>query len=156
MIRIGAYTNIQDNTIITEALPKEDEDHDGSVVIGNCVTIGHSCLIKGATVESYSLIGMKTILDERSYVESEAIVAAGSVVPKGFRIPSRQIWGGNPVKYIRELSEEELEFIRKSAENYKKNAALHNDQFFLPFGTQWKEAEALGFGDIIGYRKIDF
>ena len=40
LVRIGANTNIQDNTVIGEALEPLNEDHDGSTIVGHWVTVG--------------------------------------------------------------------------------------------------------------------
>ena len=119
------------------------------------VTVGHSCILKGTTVEGYNLIGIKSILEEYSYMEKNSVLAAGSVLKRDTRIPSGQLWAGNPAKYLRDLTHEEIEFLTHSADNYKKNAVLHKEEF-PPTENQWREAEALGFGDIIGYKKMDF
>jgi carbonic anhydrase/acetyltransferase-like protein (isoleucine patch superfamily) len=38
-VRIGSWTNVQDDTVISEALEEVGPDNDGSVVIGNYVTV---------------------------------------------------------------------------------------------------------------------
>jgi len=40
LIRIGARTNIQDRTVITEAHHPLHADHDGSTIVGHNVTVG--------------------------------------------------------------------------------------------------------------------
>ena len=40
LVRIGAYSNVQDKTVIQEATMPLDDDHDGSTIIGHYVTIG--------------------------------------------------------------------------------------------------------------------
>lgn len=44
-----------------------------------------------------------------------------------------QVWGGNPAKFIRNLTEEEIAFISESASNYTNLAKVHaaeNDKGF--------------------------
>ena len=36
-----------------------------------------------------------------------------------------QIWAGNPARFLRKLSEEEMGFFAKSAEHYAKLAEIH-------------------------------
>ena len=40
LVRIGYSTNIQDGTVIEEVPEELGPDHDGSVIIGNWVTVG--------------------------------------------------------------------------------------------------------------------
>lgn len=38
---------------------------------------------------------------------SNAVVAAGSVVPENTQVPSNQIWAGSPAQYLRDITPEE-------------------------------------------------
>ena len=156
LIRIAAHSNIQDNTIITESSSRLGPDHDGSVIIGSYVTIGHACLLRACTIHDNVLIGMKSIIDEEATIESNSIVAAGSVVTKNTVIPSGELWAGNPARFLRKLTDHEIHNIRSLAERYSQYMIEHKELLDIPIGTQWREAEKLGFGDIIGYKKIDF
>jgi len=40
-------------------------------------------------------------------IERGAIILPNSVVPPGRLIPARQVWGGNPVEFVREVTESE-------------------------------------------------
>jgi gamma-carbonic anhydrase len=46
------------------------------------------------------------------------MVAAGSVVEPGAVVPSGQLWGGNPAKFLRDLKPEEKSFMLTSAKRY--------------------------------------
>ena len=59
-------------------------------------------------------------------VSRGAILAAGAVLTPNKTVPSGQIWAGNPAKYLRDLDEEEADFIIQSAENYAALAAVHS------------------------------
>lgn len=37
----------------------------------------------------------------------------------------RQVWGGNPAKFLRKLTDEEIAFITQSATNYANLALVH-------------------------------
>ncbi len=114
-IRIGDRTNIQDSCMIHGSTGKQD------TIIGSDVTIGHKAIIHGCVIEDHSLIGMgATILDD-AIVESNAIVAAGSVVPPRKIIKSGYLYGGVPAQIIRELNPQEVEtMIKDTASNYVK------------------------------------
>lgn len=111
-IRIGDRTNIQDNACV-HVMHKT-----GPTVIGNDVTIGHNAMVHGCTVGDRVLIGIHaTVLDE-AVIESDVIVAAGSLVPPGKRLESGYMYMGSPVKQVRKLSDEEIASIRGYATNY--------------------------------------
>ena len=52
---------------------------------------------------------------EGSKIEDESVIAPNSVVPPGRLIPSHQLWGGNPARYIRDLNKGEIWSIRVMA-----------------------------------------
>ncbi|WP_069132350.1 gamma carbonic anhydrase family protein [Rhodohalobacter halophilus] len=113
-IEIGERTNIQDNASIHVM------NQTGPTKIGDDVTIGHNAMVHGCTVHDRVLIGIHaTILDE-AVIESDVVVAAGSLVPPGKVLESGYMYMGSPVKKHRKLTEEEIESIRESAQNYVK------------------------------------
>ena len=110
-IRIGARTNVQDLTMI-------HADIDVPNVIGEEVTIGHRCVLHGATVGDHCLIGMGAILLGGSVIGEGSIIGAGAVVKEGMVVPPRSLVVGIPGKIVREVSEKQLEAIRASADGY--------------------------------------
>lgn len=77
-------------------------------------------------------------------MEKNSILGAASVLLPGARVPSGELWAGNPAKYIRNLTPAEIEAIAESAENYYRLSLEHSEEFFLPVGTAYLEAEKRG------------
>lgn len=113
-IRIGERTNIQDGTVIHVSSTTQ------GTYIGDDVTVGHMALIHACTIGDRAFIGMKACVMDDAVVEEEAMVAAGALVTSGKRVPKHQLWGGSPAKYMRDLTEEEIKFLKFSAERYVK------------------------------------
>ena len=86
--------------------------------IGHYVTIGHGAVVQASVVEDYALIGNNAVVCEGCYVEKKGMLAAGGVLLPGSRIPAGQLWGGNPAKFLRDLSDTEKENIYNNAQNY--------------------------------------
>ncbi|KAI3521969.1 hypothetical protein L1887_11446 [Cichorium endivia] len=123
-ISIGSGTNIQDHSLIHVAksnLPGKVHP----TIIGDNVTVGHSAVLHGCTVENEAFVGMKATLLDGVVVENHAMVAAGALVRQGTKIPSGEVWGGNPARFLRKLTEEEIAFISQSATNYASLAEAH-------------------------------
>ncbi|XP_027149232.1 gamma carbonic anhydrase 1, mitochondrial [Coffea eugenioides] len=123
-ITVGSGTNIQDNSLVHVA----KSNLSGKVlptIIGDNVTIGHSAVLHGCTVEDEAFVGMGAALLDGAVLEKHAMVAAGALVRQNMRIPSGQVWGGNPAKFLRKLSDEEIAFISQSATNYCNLAQVH-------------------------------
>jgi|UniRef100_Q3AU00 carbonic anhydrase/acetyltransferase-like protein (isoleucine patch superfamily) len=111
-IRIGEKTNVQDNVTLHVT-------HDtGPLTIGNCVTIGHGAVLHACTVQDHVLIGMGAVLLDDCVVEPWSVVAAGSLVKQGFRVPSGMLVAGVPAKVMRPITEAERQTITESPENY--------------------------------------
>ncbi|KAG2314416.1 hypothetical protein Bca4012_065097 [Brassica carinata] len=123
-ISVGSGTNIQDNSLVHVAKTNLG-GKELPTTIGDNVTIGHSAVIHGCTVEDEAFVGMGATLLDGVVVEKHAMVAAGSLVRENTRIPSGEVWGGNPAKFMRKLTDEEIAYISKSAENYINLAHIH-------------------------------
>jgi len=113
-IRIGYETNIQDNSVIHVTSNKNP------TLIGNRVTVGHSVTLHGCNVKDHVLVGIGSIVMDQSEIEEWSILAAGSVVKPGTKIPSGKLWGGLPAKEIRDINEKERGWIKDLAGNYVK------------------------------------
>jgi carbonic anhydrase/acetyltransferase-like protein (isoleucine patch superfamily) len=111
-IRVGRRTNIQDLTMVHVMR----ETHPTS--IGDEVTIGHSAVIHGCTIEDRCLIGMAAVLLNGVHIGHDSIVAAGTLLTEGTRIPPRSLVMGRPGKVRRELTDEDVAEIRWYADNY--------------------------------------
>jgi len=68
---------------------------------------------------------------------------AGTVVPPGRRIPSGEMWGGNPAQYIRDVTKDEIMDIPVQAERYFDICQEYEDEKFDYNGVGIIEAEAI-------------
>ncbi|VAI82405.1 unnamed protein product [Triticum turgidum subsp. durum] len=123
-VQVGSGTNIQDNSVVHVA----KSNLTGKVfptIIGDNVTVGHSAVLQGCTVEDEAFVGMGATLLDGVVVEKHGMVAAGALVRQNTRIPCGEVWGGNPAKFLRKLTDEEIAFIAESAANYSNLAKAH-------------------------------
>jgi carbonic anhydrase/acetyltransferase-like protein (isoleucine patch superfamily) len=111
-IRIGARTNVQDGAIV------HVQSGTHPTTIGDEVTIGHGAIVHGCTVEDRCLLGMGATLLNGVTVGAESIVAAGSLLPEGFRVPPRTLVMGTPARIRRHLTDADVAAIRGYAANY--------------------------------------
>jgi carbonic anhydrase/acetyltransferase-like protein (isoleucine patch superfamily) len=89
IVRRGA--NVQDGSVLHGG-------DDPVTQIGAGATVGHLCVVHGATIGTEALIGNgATVLDE-VVIGSRAMVAAGCVVPPGMKIPDGMLAVGVPAK----------------------------------------------------------
>ena len=119
-ISIGEGTNIQDLAVL-------HVDADASLAIGKNVTIGHGAILHGCTSKDQALIGMGAIVLNGAVIGKGSMIAAGALVPQNTVVPDGALYMGNPAKFRRMLTEEELTANLKNAANYiKESKDLNN------------------------------
>lgn len=110
-IIIGSRTNIQDGSIghVNENQPLIVEDE---------VSVGHGAIIHGCRIGRGTLIGMGAIVLNGAEIGEYALVGAGSIVTENKKIPPYTLVLGSPAKVIRELTEADLERMKRTTESY--------------------------------------
>jgi len=120
---IGARSNIQDGTVV-----HVDSARDGGpgrpTIIGDDVLIGHMVMIHGAILHDRAFVGMGAIVMDAE-IESDGMLAAGSMLTPGKRIASGQLWMGRPAKYLRDLTEADIASNRAGVAHYVEHAKAH-------------------------------
>ncbi len=118
-IRIGDRSNIQDLCMLHVT-------HDTHpLLIGNDVTVGHSVVLHGCTIHDRVLVGMGVIIMDGAVIGEDSVVGAGALVVEGTVVPPKSLILGSPARIRRSVTEEELAWIKKSAENYVRYAGLY-------------------------------
>ncbi|MER3423612.1 MAG: gamma carbonic anhydrase family protein [Nitrospiraceae bacterium] len=120
-IRIGDRTNIQDLSVIHVT-------HDTHpTVIGNDVTVGHHVVLHGCTIKDRVLVGMGAIIMDGAVIGEDCVVGAGALVTERTVVPPKSLILGSPAKVKRPVTDEELAWIRASAQNYVKYSRQYRD-----------------------------
>lgn len=112
-IHIGNNTNIQDGSVLHGTFGKY------ACTIGHEVTIGHSVILHGCTIGDQTLIGMGSIIMDGAQVPDHCVVGAGSLVTEGKKFEPYSLIVGRPAVFKRRLNEDEIKFLKQSADNYK-------------------------------------
>lgn len=117
-VEIGARSNVQDGAVlhVTRVSPQRPDGF--PLLIGEDVTIGHKAMLHGCRLADRILVGMGAILLDGVEVESDVIIAAGTLVPPGKKLVSGYLYMGNPMRQARPLTEDEYAFFTRSAANY--------------------------------------
>ena len=117
-ITIGARSNIQDNVSI-------HCDSGKPTTVGSGVSVGHSAVLHGCTVEDDCLIGMSATVLNEAVIGRGSLVAAGAVVLEGTIIPPGSLVAGVPAKVRRELTADELAKVKHNATHYVELSRAH-------------------------------
>jgi carbonic anhydrase/acetyltransferase-like protein (isoleucine patch superfamily) len=102
---VGDETNVQEFSMLHGA------------TLGDEVTVGHNVVVDYATVADHSLIGMGSRVLRGATVESECLVAAGSVVLQDQTVPEGHLAYGTPAE-TRPLDDDQRAEIGRVHEHY--------------------------------------
>jgi len=114
-ITIGEGANIQDGSVL-------HADHGMPLTVGKHVTVGHMVMLHGCTIGDESLIGIGAVVLNGAKIGNNCLVGAGSLVTEGKEFPDGSMIMGTPAKVVRQLTPEQIEGLRRSAQHYIDNA----------------------------------
>jgi carbonic anhydrase/acetyltransferase-like protein (isoleucine patch superfamily) len=112
-IVIGGGSNIQDNAVLHCAA-------DLPTVVGENVTVGHHACLEGCVVEDGAVVGIGSIMLQRSRLGAGAMLAAGGVLPEGREVPAGHLAAGIPADVKKELSGSSARWVSRTAAGYRK------------------------------------
>ena len=127
-VTIGKRTNVQDGSILHVTSDNIYTPGCFPLEIGDDVTIGHGVILHACKIENMSLIGIGSIILDGSVVESNVMLAAGSLVSPNKRLKSGFLYKGSPAKPSRELTDKELDYIKFSSKHYINVMTQHIDK----------------------------
>ncbi len=110
-ITIGKYSNIQDNATV-------HNETNIPAIVGDYTVVGHNAIVHGCKIGNNCLIGMGSIILNRAEIGDNCIIGAGTLITQGKVIPPNSLVMGSPGKVVRQVTEEELEKVRKNAIRY--------------------------------------
>lgn len=122
-IRIGARTNIQDQTIIHVRNGKFP------TILGDDVTLGHRVTLHGCTLGDRVLVGIAAVVLDGAVIGDDCLIGAGALVTPGTRIPPRSLVIGSPARVKRALAGDEVASLLQSARNYVGYMHAYRQQF---------------------------
>ncbi len=117
-IRIGHYSNIQENAVL-------HTDAGIELLVGDYVTVGHQATLHGCQIGDNSLIGINAVILNHAVIGRNCIIGANSLIPEGKVIPDNALVMGSPGKVVREIDAATAAKIKMSAQHY----AQHFEQF---------------------------
>jgi carbonic anhydrase/acetyltransferase-like protein (isoleucine patch superfamily) len=108
---IGPRSNVQDSAVV-------HLDTNAPTFVGELVTIGHSAIVHGCTIDNEVLIGMHATVLDGAEIGARSIVGANALVTLGTKIPPGSLVLGSPAKVRRQLTLDEQKDIARWAWSY--------------------------------------
>ena len=114
-IIIGRNTAVEDNCLIHSG---SLGDVSGDVTIGDRVIIGHGAVVNGRRIGNHVLIGMNATVLHDVEIGNFCIIAGGSMVAEGMKIPDRSFVAGVPGRILGEASPQQLWWTDQGPQRY--------------------------------------
>jgi carbonic anhydrase/acetyltransferase-like protein (isoleucine patch superfamily) len=114
-ITIGDGSNVQECSVL-------HTDPGAPLTIGKNVTVGHQVMLHGCTIGDGSLIGIQSVVLNKSVIGKDCLVGAGAVITENKSFPDRSVIFGSPAKAVRELNDENAARLAGSAASYVKRS----------------------------------
>jgi len=115
LITVGENSNVQDGSVL-------HTDPGCPLTIGANVTVGHKVMLHGCTIGDNSLIGINAVVLNRAQIGRNCIIGANALITEGKVIPDNSMVMGSPGKVVRQLTEQEIAGLSRSAAGYVANA----------------------------------
>jgi carbonic anhydrase/acetyltransferase-like protein (isoleucine patch superfamily) len=106
-----------------------------TVLLKEGAHIGHGAIIHGATIGKNCLVGMNAVIMDNVELGDECIVGALTFIKADEKIPGRSMVVGNPLKIIKPVSDEMMQWKTEGTKLYQQ---LPKEMY-----DSWKECEPL-------------
>jgi carbonic anhydrase/acetyltransferase-like protein (isoleucine patch superfamily) len=123
-IRLGARSNIQDNSVV-------HVDRDQGCYIGDQCTIGHGAILHTARIADRVLVGNGATVMEAT-VGEDSVIAPGAVVIDHTDVPPGSLVTGVPGVVKKSVSPEVRAHILTASEHYVENTRRMRDAISTP------------------------
>ena len=112
-IEIGENVNIQDHCVLHVTGGRFP------LLIESNSTLAHRVTVHGCTLREHSFLGIGSIALDGSEIGEFGMLAAGSLLPPGKKIPPGKLAMGVPARVLRDITPEEEEMMRRIPEKYR-------------------------------------
>ena len=113
-IELGDGTNIQEGAML-------HTDMGYPMRLGMGCTIGHRAILHGCTLGDHVLVGMGATVLNGARIGAGSLVGANALVTEGKVFPERSLIVGSPAKVVRELDDDAVAGLRRTADGYVRN-----------------------------------
>jgi carbonic anhydrase/acetyltransferase-like protein (isoleucine patch superfamily) len=119
-VAIGEQTNVQDGSVL-------HVDPGYPMNLGRRVTVGHKVMLHGCSVGDGSLIGINSVVMNGAKIGKSTLIGANTLIAEGKEIPDGVLVLGSPGKIVRELKQEEKDYLLKIADGYVQRSRFYRE-----------------------------
>jgi carbonic anhydrase/acetyltransferase-like protein (isoleucine patch superfamily) len=119
-IAIGEGSNIQDGSVL-------HVDPGYPMHLGSRVSVGHKAMLHGCTIGEGTLVGINSVVMNGARIGRHSLIGANTLIAEGKQIPDGVLVLGSPGKVVRDLKQEEKDYLLSIAEGYVARARFYKD-----------------------------
>jgi carbonic anhydrase/acetyltransferase-like protein (isoleucine patch superfamily) len=117
-VHIGEGCNIQDGSVL-------HVDPGYPLTLARHVSVGHKAMLHGCTIGEGSLIGINSVVMNGAKIGKGTLIGANTLIAEGKEIPDGVLVLGQPGKIVRELRQEDRDYLLKVASGYVERSKLY-------------------------------
>src|ERR1044071_3354512 len=117
-ILIGEGTNVQDGSVL-------HVDPGYPMKLARRVTVGHKVMLHGCTIGEGALVGINSVVMNGAKIGRSTLIGANTLIAEGKEIPDGVLVLGSPGKIVRELRQEEKDFLLRIAQGYVERSRAY-------------------------------
>jgi carbonic anhydrase/acetyltransferase-like protein (isoleucine patch superfamily) len=110
-VTIGEGSNIQDGSVL-------HVDPGYPLRLARRVTVGHKVMLHGCSIGEGTLIGINSVVMNGARIGRHTLIGANTLIAEGKEIPDGVLVLGSPGKVVRDLKQEEKDYLLKIAQGY--------------------------------------
>jgi carbonic anhydrase/acetyltransferase-like protein (isoleucine patch superfamily) len=119
-VTIGEGCNIQDGSVL-------HVDPGYPMKLARRVTIGHKVMLHGCTIGEGTLVGINSVVMNGARIGRNSLIGANTLISEGKEIPDGVLVLGSPGKVVRELKQEEKDYLLTIAQGYIDRSRFYKD-----------------------------
>jgi carbonic anhydrase/acetyltransferase-like protein (isoleucine patch superfamily) len=119
-IHIAEGCNIQDGAVL-------HVDPGFPMKLERRVTIGHKVMLHGCTIGEGTLVGINSVVMNGARIGRNSLIGANSLIAEGKEIPDGVLVLGSPGKIVRELKQEEKDYLLGIAQGYIDRSRFYRE-----------------------------
>jgi carbonic anhydrase/acetyltransferase-like protein (isoleucine patch superfamily) len=121
-VTLGEGCNIQDGSVL-------HVDPGYPMSLARRVTIGHKVMLHGCTIGEGTLVGINSVVMNGARIGKNTLIGANTLIAEGKEIPEGVLVLGSPGKVVRDLKQEEKDYLYKIAQGYIDRSLWYKKEF---------------------------
>ncbi len=117
-IHIGEGCNIQDGSVL-------HVDPGYPLTLARNVSIGHKVMLHGCSIGEGTLVGINSVIMNGARIGRGSLIGANTLISEGKEIPDGVLVLGSPGKVVRELKQEERNYLLQVAAGYVERGKFY-------------------------------